>query len=71
MFLEHLQGQWLPSLPRQPIPVPDHPFGEENFPEIQPTSPLVQLEAIPRSPIAGYMGEEADLASSQPPFREL
>lgn len=66
-----LQAQCQAPFPGGPIPVPDHPFGEENFPEIQPTSPLVQLEAIPRSPIAGYMGEEADLASSQPPFSDL
>ena len=59
MFLGHLQGQWLQHLPGQPIPVPDHSF-RVVFPNIQPQSPMVQLEAILSSPIAGYMGEEAN-----------
>jgi len=52
MFLEHLQGQWLIHLPEQPIPVPDHSFREEVFPNIQNESPLTQLVAIPSHPIA-------------------
>jgi len=55
-----LQAQCQSPYPGEPIPVPDHPFGEENFPEIQPTSPLVQLEAIPPSPNTSYEGEGAD-----------
>ena len=35
-------------------------LSEKFFPNIQPESPLAQLEAIPPSPIASYMGEEAD-----------
>jgi len=35
-------------------------LGEELFSNIQPESPLVQLEAIPSHPISSYMGEEAD-----------
>jgi len=31
--------------------VPDHPFREVVFPNIQPESSLAQLEAIPFSPI--------------------
>jgi len=34
----------------QPIPVPDHPFREAVFPNIQPEPSLVQVEAIPSSP---------------------
>jgi len=60
MFLEHLHGQWLHHLPGQPIPVPDHPFREVVFPNVQPESPLVQLEAIPSSPITSHTREEAD-----------
>ena len=41
-------------------PVPDHSFGKEVFPNVQPEYPLVQLEAIPSSPITSYLGEEAD-----------
>lgn len=36
MFFEHFQGQWLNPLPKQPIPVPEHSFKEEIFPNIQP-----------------------------------
>ena len=46
--------------PGQPIPAPDHSFREEMFPNIQPECPLVRLETIPSSPIASYMGEEAN-----------
>ena len=50
-----------PTLPGQPVPAPDHSLGENFFPNIQPESPLAQLEAIPSNPIASYAGEEADL----------
>jgi len=32
----------------------------EVFPNVQPESPLEQLEAISSSPVASYIGEEAD-----------
>ena len=35
-FFEHLQGRWLHHLSGQPIPVPDHPFREVVFPNVQP-----------------------------------
>ena len=60
MFLEHLQVWWLHHLPGQDIPVPDRSLGKVLFPNIQPESPLAQLEAIPSSPITSYMREEAD-----------
>jgi len=34
--------------------VPDHPFREVVFPNVQPESSLVQLEAIPSSPITSH-----------------
>jgi len=40
--------------PGQPVPAPGHSFGEEIFPNIQFEPPLVQLEAIPSSPMASY-----------------
>jgi len=39
--------------------VPDHPFREAVFPNVQPESSLAQLEVIPSSPITGYTREEA------------
>ena len=41
--------------------MPDNSFREVVFPNIQPESPLVLLEAIPSSPITSYTTEEADL----------
>ena len=35
-------------------------LSEKFFSNIQPESPLAQLEAIPPSPVASYLGEEAD-----------
>jgi len=42
-----------------PPPTPDH-FLREVFPNIQPEPPLVQLETVPSSSIASYVGEEID-----------
>ena len=41
--------------------MPDHPFKEVVFPNVQPEPSLVQLEAIPSSPITSHTREEADL----------
>ena len=41
--------------------MPDHPFREVVFPNVQPESSLAQLEAIPSSPITSHTREEADL----------
>ena len=60
MFLEHLQGLWLKYLTGQPAPAPDHSFGEQFFPNTQSELSLAKLEAIPSSPIASHVGEEAD-----------
>ena len=59
MFLEYLQARWLHHLSGQPIPVPDHPFREVVFPNVQPEPSLAQLEAIPSSPITSHMREWA------------
>ena len=40
--------------------MPDHSLREELFPNVQPESPLVQLEAIPFSSIPSYRGVEAN-----------
>ena len=40
--------------------MPDHIFGKEVFPNIQPEPSLAQPEAIPSLPITSYVGEEAD-----------
>ena len=39
--------------------MPDHSFGEEIFPNIQPEPSLARLEAIPSNLVVSYMGEEA------------
>jgi len=35
--------------------VPDHPFREVVFPDIQPEPSLAQLEAIPSRPVTSYL----------------
>jgi len=40
--------------------VPGHSFRKVVLPNIQPEPPVAQFEAIPSSPITGYMREEAD-----------
>ena len=48
----------------------DDSFGEM-FSNVQPESPLAQLEAIPSSPTTSYMREETELSSLQHPFMWL
>ena len=60
MLCEHHQARWLHHLSGQPIPVPDHPFTEVVFPNVQSEPSLAQLEAIPSSPITSHTREEAD-----------
>lgn len=52
LFLELLQGQRLYHLFGQSVPILHHSFCEEIFPNIQPKSPLVQLEAITSYPLS-------------------
>ncbi|KAK4810753.1 hypothetical protein QYF61_007727 [Mycteria americana] len=57
---KYLQGWRLNHFPGQPVPMLDHPFSEEKFPNIQSKPPLAQLEAISSCPITCYLGEETD-----------
>jgi len=41
-FFEHLQGWGLNHLPGQPVPLPDHSFSKDIFPNIQSKPPLKQ-----------------------------
>ena len=49
-----------PHLPEQLISAPDHFFGKKKNHNMQHDPPLIELEAIPSSPAATYMGEETD-----------
>ncbi|KAK4830127.1 LOW QUALITY PROTEIN: hypothetical protein QYF61_008554 [Mycteria americana] len=60
MSFKYLQGWGHNHFPGQPVPMLDHPFGEEIFPNIQSKPPLAQLEAISSRPITCYLGEETD-----------
>ena len=60
MFFEHLQGWWLYHLPGQPIPMLDHSFSKDIFPNIQFKLPLTQLEVIASRPITCYSREETN-----------
>ncbi|KAK4829404.1 hypothetical protein QYF61_003885 [Mycteria americana] len=53
-------GWRLNHFPGQPVPMPDNPFSEIKFPNIQSKPPLAQLEAISSRPITCYLGEETD-----------
>ena len=48
-------GTVTPSPPWQSIPAPHHSFGEQFFPNIQPELLVMQLEAVPSSPIIFHM----------------
>jgi len=53
MFFEHLQGWGLNHLPGQPVPMPDHSFSEEIFPNIQlkPCVSNIQSKPPPKPPL--------------------
>jgi len=59
-FFKHLQGWGHNHIHGQLVPMPDHYFSKEIFPNIQSKPPLTQLEAISSHPIASYLGEEMD-----------
>lgn len=46
LIVEHFQGWWLPHFPGELAPVLSHSFSEVVFPDIQPESPVAQLETI-------------------------
>jgi len=56
-FSEPLQGWGLHRLPGQPVPMSDHSFSKEIFPNIQSKPPLTHLQAISSHPIASYLEE--------------
>lgn len=51
------------------MPGLDTPFGKEILAEIQPKSPLVQLEDISTCPSDCYLQEEINPSWLQAPFR--
>ena len=53
----------------KPIPVPDHFFSKEIFPNIQSKPPLAQLQAIAFCPIASYLGEETNTCLTTTSFQ--
>jgi len=70
MFFKHLQGWGLNHLPGQPVPMPDHSFSKEIFPNIQPKPPLTRLKAIASRPVTSYLGEETDTCLATTSFQE-
>ena len=68
-YLQYLQRQWHHYLPEEPIPVPNHSFGDEIFPNIQCEYSVEQPEAIPSNTIDSYMRKESDRTLSQSLFR--
>ena len=70
-LFEHHQARRLHHLSGQPIPVPDHPFREVVFPNVQPEPPLAQLEVLSLHLVLSLVTREKRLTPSslQPPFR--
>lgn len=58
---KHLWAWWPHSFSGQPVPIPNHPFNEEVFPNIQYWPLLAEFEAVCSCPVAGYLGEEINL----------
>ncbi|KAK4817040.1 hypothetical protein QYF61_026166 [Mycteria americana] len=60
-----------PPLPWAACTMPDNPFSEVTFPNIQSKPPLAQLEAISSHPITCYLGEETDPHLSTTSFQAV
>jgi len=69
MVFEHLQGWGLHHFPGQSVPMSDHSFSKEIFPNIQSEPPLTQLEAIAFRPITSYLGEETNTCLTTTAFQ--
>ncbi|GAB0194069.1 myocardial zonula adherens protein [Grus japonensis] len=69
-LLELSQARCCDHFPGEPVPVPNHPLGEEPFPDIQPKPPLSQLHAIPLGSITGHQREEMNACPFAPPREE-
>lgn len=50
----------IPQLSWAACPVPDHPFSEETFPNVQFKLLLAQLEGIFSCPVTCYLSEEVN-----------
>lgn len=61
----HIQAllKYLQHLPGQPIPVPNHAFCEELFPNVQPKLPLVQSKTVSSCPVTGAWENNPYLAT--------
>ncbi|TRZ26651.1 hypothetical protein HGM15179_000422 [Zosterops borbonicus] len=65
--VEELQAWSCDHFSGDPVPVPNHPLGEEPFPDIQTKPPLTQLQGISSGPVTGH-----DRAcSSSSPHKEV
>ena len=75
--LSRLYLSWIPPgtvtqpPPQQPIPLPDRSFRGWVLLNIQPESPLVQLEAVRSCHITSYLREEADPHLTTISFQEV
>lgn len=58
MPFEHFQEWWFHHLNGQPVTMPDFPFSEEIFPNIQTKFPHVQLKDISYCSVAYYLEED-------------
>ena len=70
-FFEHLQGWGLHHIPGQPVPMSDHSFSKQIFPNIQSKPPLMQLEAVVSRPITSYLGEETNTCLTATSFQAV
>jgi len=70
MFFKHLQGWGLHHFPGQPVPMPDHSFSKEIFPNIQSKPSLTQLEATASRTIASHSGEETNTCLTTTSFQD-
>ena len=51
---EYLQGWRIHNLPRQPVPVLDHPHSDKVFPHVQREPPMFQFVPIASGPVTGH-----------------
>ncbi|KAJ7417647.1 Calcium uptake protein 3, mitochondrial [Pitangus sulphuratus] len=57
--------------PGEPVPVPNHPLGEEPFSNIPPKPSLTQLQTIPSDPVTGHHREEVGACSLSSPHKKV
>lgn len=71
VLLELCQPWYCDHSSDEPVPAPNHPLGEEPFPDIQTKPSPTQLHAVSSGPVIGHESEEISISPSASPYEDI